>query len=80
MKTKILSILALLLMTVTQGAWAQETLTVYDGTDASPNIHGMTLLPKTVLLLLPTCVILWNSISRGPEHLRLPPGNLPRLK
>ena len=32
MKTKILSILALLLMTVTQGAWAQETLTVYDGT------------------------------------------------
>ena len=32
MKTKILSILALLLMTVTQGAWAQETLTVFDGT------------------------------------------------
>ena len=31
MKTKILSILALLLMTVTQGAWAQETLTVFDG-------------------------------------------------
>ena len=35
MKTKILSILALLLMTVTQGAWADE-LTVYDGTQSSP--------------------------------------------
>ena len=35
MKTKILSILALLLMTVTQGAWADE-LTVYDGTQWSP--------------------------------------------
>ena len=33
MKTKILSILALLLMTVTQGAWAQATLTVFDGTE-----------------------------------------------
>ena len=38
MKTKILSILALLLMTVTQGAWAQETLTVYDGTADSQYI------------------------------------------
>ena len=38
MKTKILSILALLLMTVTQGAWAQETLTVYDGTAANSYI------------------------------------------
>jgi len=38
MKTKILSILALLLMTVTQGAWAQETLTVFDGTAANQYI------------------------------------------
>lgn len=37
-RIKFISILALLLMTVTQGAWAQETLTVFDGTGGNSNI------------------------------------------
>ena len=41
-RIKFISILALLLMTVTQGAWAQETLTVFDGNGTSQHIpmHG----------------------------------------
>ena len=42
MKTKILSILALLLMTVTQGAWAQKTLTVYDETSSNSRLIPMS--------------------------------------
>ena len=43
MKTKILSILALLLMTVTQGAWAQVTPNLAgEGTQASPYLIAST--------------------------------------